>query len=101
MPAMDIPTHRELVEQIDAFLARHKMAETRLGRATAGEASLIATIRAGRQPRLDTLNRLAAFMAEHEERNKGEASPVSPGNGGDLTADAQLDAADAASRLVA
>lgn len=61
---MDIPTHAELVERIDAFLQRHDMAPSRLGREVTGEPNLIFSIREGRQPNLDTLNRLANYMAE-------------------------------------
>lgn len=63
---MDIPTHSELVERIDAFLVRHDMAPTRLGRIATGEPNLIPSIRDGRQPNLETLNRLGRVMAEHD-----------------------------------
>lgn len=66
MLAMLIPTRLELLAHIDAFLERHHMAETRLGRDATGEASLVSTIRKGRSPGIDTLNKLAAFMDEHD-----------------------------------
>jgi hypothetical protein len=75
---MDIPTNEELIASIDGFLARHGMAETRLGREATGEASLISTIRAGRSPRLKSLQRLAAFMAEHDARSMPEDVAASP-----------------------
>lgn len=80
---MDIPTHAELVSRIDAFLLRHAMAETRLGRDAVGEASLVSTIRAGRSPRLDTLNRLAFFMAEQDARISEAAASPSPTKSGE------------------
>src|SRR4051794_26944577 len=63
---MDIPTHAELVDKIDRFLERHNMAVTRLGREVSGDPNLVANIRAGRQPNLDTLHKLAGVMAEHD-----------------------------------
>lgn len=61
---MDLPTHDELIARIDAFLERHGMAESRLGRDAIGEAQLVADIRAGRSPRLTTLQKLAEFMRD-------------------------------------
>lgn len=84
---MDIPTHAELVERIDAFLQRHDMAPSRLGREVTGEPNLIFSIREGRQPNLDTLNRLANYMAEQDAALPPEASsaaewPVPSANNG-------------------
>jgi hypothetical protein len=76
---MDIPTHAELVERIEAFLARHAMAVTRLGREVNGDPNLIPNIRDGRQPNLDTLNKLAAVMAAHDAApSAGEVKPDWP-----------------------
>lgn len=73
---MDIPTHGELVERIDAFLERTGMAPSRLGRDATGEPNLIASIRNGRSPSLETLNRLARVMNEHDpETPPVEAEP--------------------------
>ena len=87
---MDIPTHSELVERIDAFLARHEMAPTRLGRIATGEPNLIPSIRDGRQPNLETLNRLGRVMAEHDaalsETGPNPEWPVaSAGKGGEVS----------------
>jgi len=65
---MDIPTLDEILQHIDAFLVRHDMAPSRFGRDAIGEASLIATMRSGRQPSLETLHRLKTFMAEQDEK---------------------------------
>jgi hypothetical protein len=59
-----IPTHAELVRQIDAFLIRHDMKPSRLSREATGEPSLVETIRRGRSPKLDTVEKLMTFMAE-------------------------------------
>jgi hypothetical protein len=78
---MDIPTHAELVAKIDSFLERHDMAPTRLGRDATGEPNLIPSIRAGRSPNLDTLNKLADLMAEHDARLTPADIAPSPDNG--------------------
>lgn len=91
---MEIPTREELVERIDAFLQRHDMAPSRLGRAATGEPNLIFSIRDGRQPNLDTLNRLARFMTEQDELLAAEQGdnpewPVrSANNGAEIIGDA-------------
>lgn len=63
---MELPTHDELIARIDAFLKRHDMAESRLGRDATGEAQLVDDIRNGRSPRLATLQKLAEFMRERD-----------------------------------
>lgn len=72
---MDVPTHAELVERIDRFLARHDMKETRLAREATGEPGLIAAIKAGRSPTLETLNRLATFMAATDAAKDAHEQP--------------------------
>jgi hypothetical protein len=66
---MEIPTDEELIARIDAFLARHGMAESRLGRDATGEPNLIASIRGGRSPTLKILRKLADFMVAHDAAN--------------------------------
>lgn len=84
---MEIPTHAQLIEEVDAFLARHSMAESRLGREATGEPGLVARIRDGRNVTLDTLNRLAAYMAEQDAKAAAEAAAAQPGKSSDLTAE--------------
>lgn len=65
---MHIPTHAELIARIEGFCARHGMAESTFGRLTLNNPGFVGNLR-GEQPRsptLDTLNRLAAFMAERD-----------------------------------
>lgn len=71
---MDIPTHDELVQRIDRFLERTGMAPSRLGRDATGEPNLVKSIRDGRSPSLETLNRLARVMREHDP----ESFPADP-----------------------
>ena len=65
---MDVPSHAEVVEQIDGFLARHAMAPTRFGRDALGEPSFVSMVRAGRTPGLETLTKLRDFMRERDEQ---------------------------------
>jgi hypothetical protein len=75
---MDIPTRAQLVERIDSFLHRHGMAPSRLGRDATGEPNLVTSIRDGRSPNLDTLNRLASFMAEHDAKLRDAVAEPGP-----------------------
>ena len=75
---MDIPTHAQLLERIDAFLARHaerrpRVSERQIGVAVTNEPGLIGSIRRGRSPSLDTLNKLARYM-EAEDAKLGAAA---------------------------
>ncbi|WP_423606171.1 hypothetical protein [Sphingomonas sp. MS122] len=60
---MDIPTPEELVAKIEAFIARHDMAETRFGRDAVSDPNLLSDLRAGKRlPGLNKLNRIADFI---------------------------------------
>lgn len=83
---MNVMTHAELIERIDAFLSRHAMAETTFGRRATGEPALVSTLRDGRSPSLATLNRLAAFMAERDAELSERPASSSAGEIGELTA---------------
>lgn len=64
---MDIPTPEELVAKIEAFIARHEMAETRFGRDAVRDPNLLSDLRAGqRLPGLIKLTRIAAFMRQKD-----------------------------------
>lgn len=102
---MDIPTHAQLVERIDRFLERSGIKPTRLGREVTGEPNLIPSIRAGRSPNLDTLNKLARFIDDHDEAAAadplrppfssafGEAAPIAPQPSSSRLLDSLADAA--------
>jgi hypothetical protein len=73
---MDIPTPEELVHKIEAFIARHRMAETRFGRDAVRDPNLISDLRAGqRLPGLTKLNRIADFMRQKDAAVAGEDAP--------------------------
>ncbi|WP_425230246.1 hypothetical protein [Sphingomonas sp.] len=65
---MELPSHAEVVALIDSFLARHRMAPSRLGRDALGEPQFVGQVREGRVPGLSTLTKLSDFMRERDER---------------------------------
>ncbi|MEE8612239.1 MAG: hypothetical protein V3V60_15785 [Sphingomonas aquatilis] len=64
---MDIPSHAEVVAQVDAFLRRQKMTASRLGRDAFGEPQFVNELREGRMPGLARLLKLSAFMRQRDE----------------------------------
>lgn len=64
---MNVPSHAELVELIDAFIARHAMAPSTFGREALNEPQFVLQVRAGRNPGLSTLGKLRDFMRERDE----------------------------------
>lgn len=61
--AMNDPT-TYLLRAVERFLARTGMAPTSLGRRVLGDPSFVRRLKGGRVPRLDTADRLLAFMGE-------------------------------------
>ena len=59
-----------LLADIDAFLSRSGMAPSAFGAASMGDPNLVTDLRAGREPRFSTTQRVLAFIeaqiAEHE-----------------------------------
>ena len=64
---MDVPSHADVVAQIDAFLSRQGMKPSRLGRDAFGEPQFVSQVRAGRVPGLSTLLKLSEFMRRRDE----------------------------------
>ncbi|WP_147291674.1 hypothetical protein [Sphingorhabdus pulchriflava] len=75
-----IPNDRQLLESIEAFIARHNMAPTRFGREAANEPAFIQSLRDGRAVTLKTANRLVAFMKQHDALLAADAAEASPDN---------------------
>lgn len=65
---MDVPTHDELIARIERFCERHGMAESTFGRLALNNPVFVTALRdpLRRSPTLETLNRIAAFMAEKD-----------------------------------
>lgn len=60
-------TSREkLLQEIEAFLVRTGMTQTSFGRDSIRDPAIVADIRKGKNPRLDTADKLRAFMASWE-----------------------------------
>ena len=78
---MQLPSDTELLASIDAFLDRHKMAPTRLGREATGEPQLIDSIKGGRSPSLKVWRKIADCMARYDAQlllaSTGKASGIS------------------------
>lgn len=72
---MDVPSHTEVVEQIDAFLSRHGMAPSRLGRDALSEPQFVSQVRKGRLPSLTTLGKLLDFMRDCDRGLAGSIAP--------------------------
>jgi hypothetical protein len=73
---MDIPTQDELVDQIDEFLLRHDMAETRFGRETVNNPAFLRGLRAGSPPKLDTLIKLQSYMERKDAELRINPPPL-------------------------
>ncbi|MDF0540811.1 hypothetical protein PX699_00515 [Sphingobium sp. H39-3-25] len=81
---MDIPTRDEIIEAIDAFLLRHSMAPSRFGRLVTGEPQLLDSIRKGRSPSLNVLEKIRDFIREtdaaHAQADTAAQQASSSGN---------------------
>ncbi|MGE0178959.1 MAG: hypothetical protein AB7O91_03960 [Sphingomonas sp.] len=90
---MDIPTHQDVIDGVDAFLARHprKTSERQIGIQVMNDPSLIGRLRRGGTATLATLNKLAAFMVEFDRDNPlpAEEWPIggagAPGKGQEIS----------------
>lgn len=67
-------TATELLDQIDAFVARNGMSPTAFGRLAVGDPSLVGDLRSGRMPNLRTVGRLTEFMENYPAPAQAEAS---------------------------
>ena len=52
----------ELLEQIEAYLARHRMPPSKFGRLAVGDPRFVEDLRAGRQPRTATRERISRYL---------------------------------------
>ncbi len=90
---MDVPSQTQVVALIDAFLIRHDMAPSRLGRDALKESQFVTDVRAGPQPRLSKLATLLAFMRERDEELErsamGDGSSSGPADAHRLSAGAR------------
>jgi hypothetical protein len=75
---MDIPTPEEFLAKVEDFCRRHDMAETRFGRDAINNPNFIAGLRRDPpvSPTLETLNRIAEFMAGKDAELKRNPPPL-------------------------
>lgn len=57
-----------ILDRIDLYLRRSKIAPSRLGRDAVGDPNFVMNLRDGRQPRQATLDRVVAFLDRAERR---------------------------------
>lgn len=68
MSNQSLTLHQQIVNEIDAFLARTGMTPTRFGVESVGDRSFVTRVRAGRQLRTDTIEAMRTYMRAHDSR---------------------------------
>jgi hypothetical protein len=63
---MDLPTLDDIIARIEDFCARHEMKPSRFGREATNNPALLNHLRAGGNPTLETMQRIADFMAARD-----------------------------------
>ena len=61
---MKTSTRDKVVSEIDSFLRRTGMSKTRFGLESVGNDKIIDQMKAGKNPRVDTIDAMRSFMAE-------------------------------------
>lgn len=90
-PSITVPSTAEVLESIEQFLADTGMKPTRFGRDVLGEASFVATLRAGRVLTLETARRVVNFIetrraSMHDDVDSPVPAAPSPGKCDEFTA---------------
>lgn len=60
--SIEFPSHPDLAREVSAYLASRDMAPTTFGAMAVGDPSLVASLKAGRELRRGTLERIRMFM---------------------------------------
>lgn len=58
-------TRDTLLKEIDAFLDRYGMAAAKFGEEAVSDPAFVLRLRAGRSPRIDTVDRVRQFMRDY------------------------------------
>lgn len=95
---MIIPSDKQLLDKIEAFLVAHDMSPTRFGIEATGERSLIKSIRDGRSLTLRHATRIAAFMDDYADQANPSAAAPSPGKTDEISPSPDGDNGDAQER---
>lgn len=72
--SMNIITNVELLEAVEAFLARTNMPHTRFGREVMADGALVQHLRAGRDLSLSNANKVLRYMREWTPEQTGRAA---------------------------
>ena len=64
------PLRKQLISEIDSFLANTSMPPTRLGIDAVGDANFVKRLRNGISPRIDTLDKLRRYMWTYQRRRR-------------------------------
>lgn len=69
-------TRENLLAEIEAYLIKHQVSPTAFSIAATGDRTFVRTLRAGREPKSDTIDRVKAYIArptKPQRRVKGES----------------------------
>lgn len=72
--SMKIITDQELLNAVEAFLARTGMAHTRFGREVMGDGALVQHLRGGRSLSLANANKVLSFMRSYKPARRKAAA---------------------------
>ena len=61
-------TRANFIAKVDAFLKRHDMKPAVLGKEALNDTSFVIRLKAGRNTRIDTMERVEAFMLEYDKQ---------------------------------
>lgn len=67
---MDKPLRQKVLDEIDAFLRGSGMSKTRFGLESVGNDKIIDQMRAGKNPRADTIDAIRLYMRTQREAKK-------------------------------
>lgn len=75
MPAMQIITDAQLLEKVEAFLAKHEIPPTRFGRDVMNDGALVFQMRAGtRSLSLKNAEKVVEYMRTYRPSEKAKAA---------------------------
>jgi hypothetical protein len=71
-----IDSRKQLLKEIEAFLALHGMSESAFGLKTSNDSKIVPRIRDGRSVRLEHADRIRQFMSDYGEGPVGNVNRV-------------------------
>ena len=64
----------ELLDQIETYLAQHRMPPSKFGQLAVGDPRFVEDLRGGRLPRAKTCDRVRRYLADEARRQSGHAA---------------------------